>query len=72
MVKEEWNYLRARALVNASGFTRDRIAKEVGISRRTLSNILQGQVPSLSVVKGLARVLGCGEEDLLQLKEAAS
>ncbi len=58
-----WNAARAKELVKLSGFTREHVAKEVGIEPGSLNNILNGTVPSLPVVKLLAHVLGCKESE---------
>lgn len=68
----EWNANRAKELIRLSGYTREKIAQEVGISGRTLKNILVGgQVPSYHVLVLLAQFLGCELTELATIKKAS-
>lgn len=56
----------------ASGLSQQALAERAGISRQALGAIEGGrQVPSTAVALRLARVLGCGVEDLFRLAGSA-
>lgn len=55
----------------AAKLTQTELAERVGVSRQTLSAVEAGrQTPSTSLSLQLARVLGCGVEDLFRLAHA--
>lgn len=68
-----WDHQKAHELVKLSGLKNWKIAEGIGISEKTLTNILYGlQSPSVPVVKLLAQVLGCEESELTGDTEQAS
>ena len=52
-----------------SGKTKSSIAKELGISKPTLSQYLSGRImPSLTTFAKLCEVIDCSADDILELK----
>lgn len=60
-IRDRWDSGKAKILVSSSGRTKKWIAEEIGISAKTLTNILNGSSPSLQTVKLLAHALGLEE-----------
>lgn len=57
-----------KAEINASGKTKSDIAKEIGVSRQTLSQYLSGRIqPSLLTFAKLCRAIGASTDDILGL-----
>ncbi len=57
-----------KAEINASGKTKSDIAKEIGVSRQTLSQYLSGRIqPSLLTFAKLCRAIGASADDILGL-----
>ncbi len=53
-----------------SGKTKSSIAKELGISKPTLSQYLSGRImPSLTTFAKLCEVIDCSADDILELKK---
>lgn len=55
--------------IQYSGKTKTQIAKELGISKPTLSQYLSGRIyPSLPTFALLCQILDCSADDILNLK----
>lgn len=53
-----------------SGKTKSSIARELGISKPTLSQYLSGRImPSLTTFAKLCEVIDCSADDILELKK---
>ena len=53
-----------------SGKTKSSIAKELGISKPTLSQYLSGRImPSLTTFAKLCEVIDCSADDILEIKK---
>ena len=54
----------------ASGYSQDSLAKLVGIGQPMMAQIERGtKIPNMILGRDIARVLGCGMEDLLEEKQ---
>lgn len=54
------NYMDIKSIIKKRGYTIEGVAKEMGITRVTLSqNISTNKTPSLTTLKRIASVIGC-------------
>ena len=56
--------------IETCGKSKTEIAKELGVSKPTLSQYLSGKImPSLPTFANLCRILDCSADDILNLKK---
>ena len=54
------NYMDIKSIIKKRGYTIEGVAKEMGITRVTLSqNLSTNKTPSLTTLKRIASVIGC-------------
>lgn len=62
--------LNIKREIEWSAKSKSQIAKELGISKPTLSQYLSGQIqPSLTTFAKLCKVLGCSADEVLNLND---
>lgn len=65
-----WITKRLREEVATCGKTKTEIARELGISKPTLSQYLSGRIlPSLPTFARLCEIIDCSADDILGLKQ---
>jgi len=61
---------RVKELRTDRGWTQQRLAEAVGVSRQSINSIERNRyVPSLPLALSFARVFGCSTDDIFELEE---
>jgi putative transcriptional regulator len=61
---------RVKELRTDRGWTQQRLAEAVGVSRQSINSIERNRyVPSLPLALSFARVFGCSTDDIFKLEE---
>ena len=66
MVTKDEVTARLKSLINASGKEKQQIAKEIGMSKSTISDYLSGRAcPTIFILPKICKALDCTYEDIL-------